>query len=158
MDAGLAGVVVPTAALGAIAAIPYIDRSPLGVGILGTSAKGRRIIGFTAVYTVVVQIALIYLDHLSNNTIFGIETVLKEDLGMPPFIYDWLAPSAVIFFFIGLLIALVQRLFRPTLREMIIALFTGFVVTYIVLTISGTSFRGPGQELMWPWNLPLEHH
>ncbi|MBA3644516.1 MAG: menaquinol-cytochrome C reductase, partial [Chloroflexia bacterium] len=41
MNAGLAGVIVPTAALVGIAAIPYIDRSPLGVGILGTSTKGR---------------------------------------------------------------------------------------------------------------------
>ena len=38
------------------------------------------------------------------------------------------------------------------------ALFTGFFVAYWVLAISGTSFRGPGQELMWPWDLPLEHH
>src|SRR6476469_5887877 len=35
MDAGLAGVVVPTLALVGLAAIPYFDRSPLGVGILG---------------------------------------------------------------------------------------------------------------------------
>ena len=56
MDAGLAGVIVPTLALGAIAAIPYFDRSPLGVGILGTSAKGRKIAGFTAVFTTVVLI------------------------------------------------------------------------------------------------------
>ena len=54
--------------------------------------------------------------------------------------------------------ALVQAMFRPTRREMIIALFTGFVITFIVLTISGTSFRGPNQDLYWPWNLPLEHH
>jgi quinol-cytochrome oxidoreductase complex cytochrome b subunit len=54
--------------------------------------------------------------------------------------------------------ALVQAIFKPTRREMIIALFTGFVVTYIVLTISGTSFRGQGQNLVFPWQLPLEHH
>src|SRR3954464_4013249 len=54
MDPGLAGVIVPTLALVAIAAIPYFDRSPLGVGILGTSAKGRKIVLFTTVFTVVV--------------------------------------------------------------------------------------------------------
>jgi hypothetical protein len=26
------------------------------------------------------------------------------------------------------------------------------------LTISGTSFRGEGQNLVFPWQLPLEHH
>jgi menaquinol-cytochrome c reductase cytochrome b/c subunit len=42
MDPALAGIIVPTLALVGIAAIPYIDRSPLGVGILGTSSKGHQ--------------------------------------------------------------------------------------------------------------------
>ena len=81
MDAGLAGVIIPTIALGAIAAIPYIDRSPLGVGILGTSAKGRRIIGFTTVYTIIVQIALIFFHDLSGQTKFWTQPILRDELG-----------------------------------------------------------------------------
>ena len=158
MNAGLAGVIVPTAALVAIAAIPYIDRSPLGVGILGTSAKGRRIIGFSAVYTTVVLIALIYLDEVSDRTQLGIGKFFRDELNAPEIVYNQAIPTAIMLFFIGLLVAMVQRLFRPTRRELIIALFTGFVVTYIVLTISGTSFRGEGQDLTWPWNLSLEPH
>ena len=158
MDPGLAGVIVPTVALVAIAAIPYIDRSPLGVGILGTSAKGRRIIGFTAVYTTVVLVAMIVLDEMSGHTIFGIETILKTSRGQLPRLR------------LGGAVRRHLRLHRHPdrrwssrssgrrVREMIIALFTGFVVSYIVLTISGTSFRGPGQDLMMPWQLPLEHH
>src|SRR6476469_8755672 len=57
MDADPAGVIVPPTALVAIAAIPYFDRSPLGVGILGTSAKGRKIIAFTTIFTTVVLVA-----------------------------------------------------------------------------------------------------
>jgi quinol-cytochrome oxidoreductase complex cytochrome b subunit len=158
MNAGLAGVIVPTLALGAIAAIPYFDRSPLGVGILGTSAKGRRIAGFTALYTTVVLAAMIYLNELSGRRVFGIGAFVQDELGAPELVYNQILPSLVILFWIGVLVALVQRLFRPTRRELIIALFTGFVVTYIVLTVSGTSFRGEGQDLTWPWNLPLEHH
>jgi len=158
MNAGLAGVIIPTLALVAIAAIPYIDRSPLGVGILGTSAKGRKIILFTAVYVTIVQIGLIVTHEASGRSKFGLEPLLRDRLGAPEFVYNQIVPSLVILFFIGLLVALVQRLYRPTRREMIIALFTGFVVTYLVLTISGTSFRGEGQDLTWPWNLPLEHH
>ncbi len=62
MNPGLAGVTVPTVALVAIAAIPYVDRSPLGVGILGTSAKGRKIIGFSTVFTTVVVSVMIVAD------------------------------------------------------------------------------------------------
>src|SRR5215207_7249471 len=148
MDAGLAGVIVPTLALGAIAAIPYFDRSPLGVGILGTSAKGRKIAGFTAIFTTVVLIGMIFVDELTGRTQFG----------MPALVYNILLPSLIIMIMIGVLVVLVQVIFKPTRRELIIALFTGFVVAYVVLTISGTSFRGEGQNLVFPWQLPLEHH
>jgi len=158
MNAGLAGVIIPTIALGAIAAIPYIDRSPLGVGILGTSAKGRKIIAFSAVYTTVVLVAFILLDDIADTgTQFGIGRLLAEDFGAPEFIYGQVLPGMIIVAAISVLMALVQRIYRPTKREMIIALFTGFMVTYVVLTIFGTSFRGEGQQLTWPWNLPLEH-
>ncbi len=157
MNAGLAGVIIPTIALVGIAAIPYIDRSPLGVGILGTSAKGRKIIAFTTVYTIIVQTVMVVLDEASDRQQFGLGAVLK-DAGMPELVYGQILPSLIILGAIGVLMAMVQGIFRPTRREMIIALFTGFMVTYVMLTIFGTSFRGEGQELTWPWNLPLEHH
>lgn len=158
MDAALAGVIVPTVALGGIAAIPYLDRSPLGVGILGTSSKGRAIIGFTVVFTSVVLIGMVVLDEIAGQgTQWGIGSYLTQDLGLP----EWtsgIALSAIIMLgTIAVFMGIIQTIFRPTRREMIIALFTGFFVTYLLLAIIGTSFRGPGQELTWPWNMPLEH-
>ena len=158
MNPGLAGVIVPSVALVAIAAIPYFDRSPLGVGILGTSAKGRKIAAFSAIYSTVVLAAMIFLDEKTGRTQFGIGGFLQHQLHAPEFVYNQILPAIIILVTIGVLVGLVQAIFRPTRREMIIALFTGFVVTYIVLSISGTSFRGEGQNLVWPWQLPLEHH
>ncbi len=157
MDPALAGIIIPTLALGSIAAIPYIDRSPLGVGILGTSSKGRTIIGFTAVYTTIVLIGLVLLDEASGRTGFWLKTVFN-DWGLPEWSSGLVMPSVVVAIFIGVLVMLVKRIFNPTTRELIIALYTGFFVTYWVLGIIGTSFRGPGQDLMWPWDLPLVHH
>ncbi|MDP9474071.1 MAG: hypothetical protein M3Q71_26015, partial [Chloroflexota bacterium] len=97
------------------------------------------------------------LDEASDRQQFGLGAVLK-DAGMPEIVYGQMLPSLIILGAIGVLMAMVQGIFRPTRREMIIALFTGFVVTYVMLTIFGTSFRGEGQELTMPWNLPLEHH
>jgi menaquinol-cytochrome c reductase cytochrome b/c subunit len=37
-------------------------------------------------------------------------------------------------------------------RDWMICLFTGFFVTFIILTISGTFFRGQGMHLYWPWD------
>jgi len=35
-----------------------------------------------------------------------------------------------------------------------VALFTGFVTTYWVLTIIGAAFRGSGLDLVLPWDVP----
>jgi menaquinol-cytochrome c reductase cytochrome b/c subunit len=158
MNAGVAGVIIPTVALVALAAIPYFDRSPLGVGILGTSAKGRRIAGFTTVFTTVVLIGMIFLDEMTERTQFGIGAFLRSQFDAPEWVYNQILPVGIILVTIAVLMVLVQAIFKPTRREMIIALFTGFVITYLVLTISGTSFRGEGQDLVFPWQLPLEHH
>jgi quinol-cytochrome oxidoreductase complex cytochrome b subunit len=159
MDAGLAGVIIPTIALGGIASIPYFDRSPLGVGILGTSSKGRKIIAFTAVFTTVALTGMVLLDEvIGRGTQFGIGRFAQEELGAPEWVGGIIISSIIIIASIAALVVLVQGIFRPTRRELVIALFTGFFVAYWVLAIYGTSFRGEGQMLTWPWNLPLEHH
>lgn len=158
MDAGLAGVIVPTVALVAIAAIPYFDRSPLGVGILGTSSKGRRIIGFSTVYTIVVVIGMILADEkIGRGTQFGIGRYMMEHWSASEFMTGVILSSVIMLIPIFILVGIVQTMFKPTRREIIIALFTGFFVAYWVLTMFGTSFRGHGQDLTWPWNLPLTH-
>ena len=159
MDAGLAGVIIPTIALGGIAAIPYIDRSPLGVGILGTSSKGRKIIAFAAVFTSVALTGMVLLDEAAGRgTQFGIGRWLSENQGAPAWVGSIVLSSLIVLAAIATLAFMVKTIFRPTTRELIIALFTAFFVTYWLLSIFGTSFRGPGQELTWPWNLPLVHH
>lgn len=159
MDAGLAGVIIPTLALAGIAAIPYFDRSPLGVGILGTSSKGRKIIAFTAVFTTVALTGMILLDEVAETgTQFGIGAYVQDEWGAPEWVGGIIISSIIIIASIALLVVLVQAIFRPSRRELVIALFTGFFVAYWVLAIYGTSFRGEGQMLTWPWNLPLEHH
>jgi len=159
MDAGLAGVIIPTIALGGIAAIPYIDRSPLGDGILGTSSKGRKIIAFAAVFTSVALTGMVLLDEAAGRgTQFGIGRWLSENQGAPAWVGSIVLSSLIVLAAIATLAFMVKTIFRPTTRELIIALFTAFFVTYWLLSIFGTSFRGPGQELTWPWNLPLVHH
>ncbi|MGI8477268.1 MAG: menaquinol-cytochrome C reductase [Thermomicrobiales bacterium] len=163
MDAGLSGVIVPSLALGAIAAIPYFDRNPLGVGILGTSAKGRKIIGFTTVFTTVaISVMIVADEYLGSDprTGWGIKSWRQESGGSffgSIMFTNTIFPSIVIVGMIGVLVTMVQSIFRPTRRELIIALFTGFFVAYWVLTIFGTSFRGHGQSLTAPWDLPRSH-
>jgi len=44
--------------------------------------------------------------------------------------------------------------FRPSGREIVMALFTVMVVSALVYTLTGFLFRGPGFKLYWPWNMP----
>jgi menaquinol-cytochrome c reductase cytochrome b/c subunit len=146
MHPALAGVIVPTIALGLIAAIPFIDRSPLGVGILFTSDKGKKITAFSAVFTAVTLLVLILF-----NEFIGVTRTLAGRV--PEVVYQQIIPTVVMVGFSVLLGVLVAKIFRPTRRELIIALFTGFVVSFFLLTIVGTFFRGYGMELQlyWPW-------
>ena len=142
MHPSLAGVIVPSVALVLIAAIPFVDRSPLGVGILFTSDKGKRIAIFSAIYTVIVEFALILFDAY-----IGLSASLRGDV--PTIVYEQIIPAMII---VGFAI-LLQMFFKPTRRELVVGLFTAFVATYFFLTIIGTFFRGYGMELQlyWPW-------
>src|SRR5205823_7024977 len=63
MDPSLAGVIVPTIALGLIAIIPYVDRGKQGLGVWFYNSRGPRIIIFTTIYTTLVTFALVYFDE-----------------------------------------------------------------------------------------------
>jgi hypothetical protein len=41
-----------------------------------------------------------------------------------------------------------------TVRDAVIAFFTGFILVYFALTIIGVAFRGEGQQLVPFWKVP----
>jgi hypothetical protein len=59
---------------------------------------------------------------------------------------------------VGLPALLIYILWRinwlNTRRDVLLALFSGFIVAYWVMTIMGAMFRGAGQELVFPWDVP----
>lgn len=67
----------------------------------------------------------------------------------------WIIPTIFFIIFPVLLVVLLKRVFRGIdLSEIILGLFTGFVVVYLVLTFVGTAMRGPSMDLYPPWALP----
>ncbi|MDQ5824979.1 MAG: menaquinol-cytochrome C reductase [Chloroflexota bacterium] len=181
MNPALAGVIVPTIALGLIAAIPYIDRTTRGLGVWWYSDRGPKIVIFTTIYSTVVSAVLIAVDEIVKlRTLFnglfapsgalgGITTFAGGFMSganveaqnasaqgvLVETVAGWLIPIFVLTFFPLLLVLLLKRIFRGIdLSEVIIGLFTGFVVVYWVLTIVGTAMRGPGMEFFPPWALP----
>jgi menaquinol-cytochrome c reductase cytochrome b/c subunit len=164
MHPSLAGVLIPAGVVfGAIPLIPYFDRSTADVGKWFGTPKAKPICIFTTVYSTIVLIALILFDEkigvkpmmqalatmvhapiLSDTNPFGIGA-----LSLPNVIVPLIMMNVPIL----LLLILIRIIYRPDgMRDYMFALFTGFVVVYVVLTIVGSFFRGQQMILMWPWD------
>lgn len=177
MNPALAGVFVPGIGLLLLAAIPYIDRSREGVGLYFGGERGKKVAIFSAIYTVAVVSGLIVLDAALKSTrtasafFFGlVDSKTGPYLPFMPegyvawanahlpggkeFIPDIVIPLICIIGFSVLLVVLVKRLYGATRRDWIIALFTGFVATYYLMTFVGAAMRGHGMDLYLPWLMP----
>jgi hypothetical protein len=262
MDKGLAGVIVPTALLVGLMAIPYIDRSNEGQGGWFATPNAVRITVFSFVYSGVWLTWLILWDNKSHVLVYErIPTLWGSDdrwewpghkgemffeswpggdflrviwdfvflddriairdnwswsLPVPfqpgngtdghldwpqdfqevplplngTWLFDWSDPADTwlpgwarrlypydghldipsitaeyvipVIAMVGLpalMLFIIHKLgWAHSVRDHMIALFTGFILVYIGLTIIGVAFRGQGQQLVPPTRVPnLEH-
>ncbi|HJP40835.1 MAG TPA: hypothetical protein QGF35_03925 [Dehalococcoidia bacterium] len=79
-----------------------------------------------------------------------------QNLDLPGWIVEQGMP---IIFMVGLPSLMVWAMWRAgwveTRRDALLAIMSGFIGAYGVLTLSGTAFRGQGQELVFPWDLKV---
>lgn len=79
-----------------------------------------------------------------------------QHLNFPAWLVEQGIPIAVL---VGLPCLMIYTMWKlgwvMTRRDALIALFSGFVAAYGVLTLVGTAFRGQGQELVYPWELKV---
>lgn len=146
MHPTLAGVAIPTVLVLFLVALPYIDQSRISAGVWFSTRRGKRVVIWTAVYTLIIMPALIALDNAFS---------LRESLRgvTPSWVAQWFLP-AIILAIIVLLPALVLWRQKASRREVMLALFTLMFVSAIILTLSGFLFRGPGFQMYWPWQMP----
>ena len=156
MDKGLAGVIVPTIWIVFMMAIPYIDRSREGVGIYFTSARGLRVTYFSAAYATLITFSLIVLDKILKDNGY-IEFASANFPGGKQLFPDYIIPITTMIALSILLVVIVKIIFKGNTRDLMIATWTGFICVYLVLTIVGTSMRGPGMNMYAPWALPSTH-
>ncbi|MDD2694306.1 MAG: hypothetical protein PHD58_00085 [Anaerolineales bacterium] len=142
----LMAVVLPTVMVLFVMAIPYLDNDRRGSGRWFTSPRGRKLTWNTTLYALLAMPAFILLDNA-----FPPRELLR---GMAP---DFIAQFAIPAVVMGLIVAapvLALRRQRPTMREVMLVLFTMLFVSAIVFTVTGFFFRGPGFRLYWPWDMP----
>lgn len=79
-----------------------------------------------------------------------------RNLNFPAWLVEQAIPITVL---VGLPCLLIYVMWRigwvVTRRDALLALFSGFVAAYGVLTLCGTAFRGQGQQLVFPWELKV---
>ena len=79
-----------------------------------------------------------------------------QHLDFPGWLVEQGIPTALL---VGLPSLMIYTLWRMgwvvNRRDALLALFSGFVASYGVLTLCGTAFRGQGQELVFPWELKV---
>ena len=176
MNPALAGVIVPTLALIALAIIPYFDKGTKGLGVWFYSKRGPRIIAFSFLYTTVILGLLIAFDKFVRpkvlfqdaiseggplagliTAIAGSDSTAQADWRglLTEAIIGWIFPTLIMLFFIAVLLVILRVAWKGIDRsEVVLALFTGFVASYTVLTFVGTAMRGPGMDLYPPWAVP----
>jgi quinol-cytochrome oxidoreductase complex cytochrome b subunit len=146
MHPTLAGVMIPGILVACLIALPYIDHSRANAGVWFSSARGKRIVAGTALYTLIVMPAYIALDNA-----FSARELLRETA--PLWVAQGLVPGGIIALLVALPALGVWRL-KGNTRELVLVLFTVLLFSAIVFTTSGFLFRGPGFKLYWPWQMP----
>jgi len=155
MHPALAGVIIPSLALALIAIIPYFDRDPRDIGKWFGTPKALAITWFTTWYTTIWLFVLVIFDEeigvkpLLNN----LERMTGVSLFTWPSVVNVVGPMILMNGPIILLVWLMKKFYKPdNARDWMLCFFTGFFVSYIILTIVGTFMRGQGMHLMWPWD------
>jgi len=79
----------------------------------------------------------------------------NSDFNVPAIMAEYVMPTVTVFLGAALLLLILRKLgMMNTVRDAWLALFTGFIVTYIALTAIGVAFRGKGQNLVLPGSVP----
>ena len=111
-----------------------------------SSARGKRIVGWTALYTVIVMPLYVLVDNA-----YPLRELLRTSL--PQWVAQGLIPALIIAVIVALPVLVLSR-WKPTIREVMLVLFTVLFVSAVVFTLSGFLFRGPGFKMYLPWQMP----
>jgi quinol-cytochrome oxidoreductase complex cytochrome b subunit len=137
--------VIPLLMTVALIALPYMNYEADTRGIWFASHTGRRMAGIAGVVALVITPLLIILNEFVVKT---------GDLssGVQPLIAQGLIPTVLLMVSVVLFYVIMRRRFSATNNEAIQAVFVLLITALVVMTVVGVWFRGPGMELVLPWN------
>jgi quinol-cytochrome oxidoreductase complex cytochrome b subunit len=135
-----AALVIPVLLTAGLLCLPYINYEPDTAGVWFCSGTGRRLALIAALTAVVVTVGAVMLDDM----------VLSANTSAPPtVILNGLAPFLAVVGFCAGFYVMARKGFGANNNEAVQALFTLLMTSFVVLTVIGIWFRGPGMQLMW---------
>ena len=136
--------IIPLVLVVTLMGTPYLKYDTNTEGIWFASIKGRRMAMIAGLIAIVAAPMGILADEYLIDFAVGLS-------GIPNFFGNGLIPFAFIFCGCTGFYILIKHRYSATNNEAIQALFVFILVIFLILTVTGTWFRGPGMKLAWPF-------
>ena len=124
-------------------AIPYLAYGENVSGIWFSSHRGRKIVLVAALVSAPVTSLFI----AANEYLVDFGTMLP---GLPDAVSNGLIPFVLYLLVLGAFYTMIKNKYSPSKNEMVLAVFVFLLTAFVVLTVTGIWFRGPGMKLIWP--------
>jgi hypothetical protein len=132
--------VIPLLITAGLLILPYLKEDADTSGVWFGSLKGRKMTLLSAVAGVLLTGGAVLLDEYVLNS---------GRSGPSSLVMNGLVPFGALLTLAGLYLFALRKAFAADRNELIQALATLLFSGFVVLTLVGTWFRGPGMKLMW---------
>ncbi len=140
-SAFMGGIGIPTIVVVGLILIPYLDREDRNFGVWFSGIEGKKSALYSAIFS-----SLFLLSLLAFTVTFG--WLRNWFPAIPQLLIIFVNPGSFIVLMYALWSIFILRKTGST-RMSAIALFTCFLVGFVILTIMGTYFRGPNWDFFW---------
>ena len=141
-----AAILIPSLFIGLLIWLPYSKFENKDPGIWFVSENGRKLCLKVTVFAIIIVPVLV----ISNEFL---PEVLGSASGWKAVVLEGLLPFLMLVFLLWGWIFLLYKKRGFSKNEIVQAVFTFLVVSYLILMIISIWFRGEGMALMWPWNV-----
>lgn len=145
-SAFMGGVGIPAIVVLGLALVPYLDREKEDVGVWFSSRKGRRVAAYSAVFGFLIVVVLLWF-----TVRYGWLRSWESTAHVPQIVITIFNPGTVYVALFAIWSIIVMKATGST-RMGAIALFTCFLVGFVILTYFATVHRGPNWDFYWSPN------
>jgi hypothetical protein len=132
----------------------FTEEGARHLGIVSTKDVAQRL-EFSAPFPNILGVDDRWLDWPQDFT--DVTLVLGYEMDIPALMTGQIIPIVTIIFFALLILYIMFRVgWMRTRRDVFIVMFTAVMASYLTLSIIGSFFRGPGQALVWPWEIRVD--